>query len=812
MSTENESTFDKVICSNSASESTPIRNDNSRTWSPLLSFNKPQTSSIKKLDLSYKRPIDLYSRFTDCDLSAKRFKINNIDNFSKNEPLTLRRTPSKISLSTPSTISTGFLADFKCLAPYDKLSGRDSPTSSLNNLNLSNKNSDSLFYPGKTTFGGANLRKNIRRFTTTPYSRANIKCIEPVQLKSNLIKSSQDLPLSSVTQRILDRLEKSATPIQDAKSRISTLINSKNKSRLFDTTNPSEDNKGRCKVDFDYKPLKYVLKKATENQGDNDNKNDNLLGQIEKLNQIKQAEIDLLKDTEKEKSSEKNIFIPRKDVSSGKITSRDVKKQRKINDIGDDDTDYLKSFQNVQPLLISQTIKPFTLKSQLKDSNSSNNENTSKNKESMFSFSSPKLVATFSPTASPTIELNFSSAPKNISNENETPKSAPIKSIASGDIFKSKFDSTTSHGSLSQLINQSQSNIWFCPTCSTKNELNVDKCVSCEEINPKTAQNKETSCKSTVDTTKQLNELFKKDTSKTWTCPTCSVSNDINENVCVSCEESNPNKKPSQTVQKDGTLESSNVTKPPLNQLFKQDKSKNWSCPTCMVSNESNATKCVSCEEANPNNPVKQATAFETNKLEFKFGSFDSMKKDSTSKSVEEVKDTKSSISNGWICFYCKAENDSIKNICDQCKKVKVVAATKDQVHKFYETQTYKFGNKSSDIFKPTVNEPKETSEFKSTTEIEKKDDSSKTSAFISKDNDLNLSDDKNKPEQTTGFGFKFSNFPKTTSTIKFGSNDATSTQSFPSLSQPSSLTFNSNSNQTSNGNFIVNLFEIQFI
>lgn len=801
MSTENESTFDKVIRSNSKSESTPIKNDNSRTWSTLLSINKPQTSSIKKLDFSYKRPIDLYSRFTDCDLSAKRFKLNNIDNFQKNEPLTLRRTPSKISLSTPSTISTGFLADFKCLAPYDKLSGRDSPTSSLNNLNLSNKNSDSFFYPGKTTFGGANLRKNIRRFTTTPYSRANVKCIEPVQLKSNLIKSSQDLPLSSVTQRILDRLEKSATPIQDAKSRISTLINT-SKSRLFDTTNPSEDNKGRCKVDFDYKPLKYILKKATENQGEKlentDNKNDNLLGQIEKLNQIKQAEIDLLKDNEKERSNE-NIFISRKDVTSGKITSRDVKKQRKINDIGEDDADYLKSFKNVQPLLISSTLKPFTLKSQVKDSNDSNN------KESMFSFSSPKLVGTFSSANSPTIELSFSSSPKNISNENETPKSAPIKSIDSGDIFKSKTDPIVSHGSLSQLITKSQSNIWFCPTCSTKNELDVDKCVSCEEINPKTAQNKETSFKPTVDTTKFLNQLFKKDNSKNWTCPTCSVSNDINENVCVSCEEVNPNKKPQivQAKQTDGSLFESNLTKdkPPLSDLFKKDSSKNWSCPTCMVSNESNATKCVSCEEVNPNNSVKQAPAFGTNKFEFKFGSFDSMKKDSIGKPAEELKDSKSSVCQGWICFYCKAENDSIKNICDQCKKVKVVAATKDQVHKFYETQTFKFGSKSSDIFKPTLMETKETSDLSSVPKIEKTDDSSKiTTALISKDIDSNLSDDKNKPEQDTGFGFKFSNIPKTTSTVKFGSNDATSIQSFPSLQLPTtSLTFNT-SGQTSNG------------
>lgn len=773
-------------------------------------------SSVKRLNLFPKRLAGNDSDVIYNSNSFKRFRANNnnIENLtdSIHEPSIRSRVSHVSTPSSTSSVALGYLTSEFGRKQYPKaplsITGRDSPSLIMNNLNLSSsisnsgrnamtmnqnrKSTDSYFYTGKTTFGGSNLRKNIHRLSMTPYSpyaRVNVKCIEPMVIQrppstsgKNISQSTvdEDIPLSSVTQRILDRLDKAAAPISDAKSRISlsTLINNSAKKfntnrtpKLFDTPTPIFENHDRSHIDSSFKPMKYVLKpslSSTYEQTTTSAAVDKSIDDdIQKLNQIKQAEKELQK--QQEKLQTKTFIEPAlrnfASSSSGKITARDVKKGRKIDDVLEMDNSHLKSLANVQPLATMTTgitLKPFSLKSSTSINNNSDKSNTfdirstcdtinvpncsTINNEFSFKFSSPKLVASLSPVAvRPTFqEIGFSS-PIQIS------KSKPV-------VQSESTTSTTTKSLFDQFKHCIQStNTWTCPICCIQNDnIDGDKCIACEEPNPNKKSSKDNQlteetqrpeslnfgdCKKLTQNSSlssslpSLNQLFKKDASKNWTCPTCSVSNNIEENRCISCEEPNPhkNKKTSNnqlnnlakfsfgSVSSDIDTKivsvdenSSTKTKPSLFDVFKKKQSQDkqqWTCPTCMVPNESNVNRCVSCEEPNPNQPVVSQTKSSTKtSFGFKFGSSNtSFQKDHPSR--EE----------GWQCFYCKAMNKSDisgKNVCNECGKIKVMAATKDQVQKFYQTQTFKFGLSTNNTNKDVKAETKFEKQDKTSTDI----------------------------------------------------------------------------------------------
>ena len=762
-------------------------------------------SSVKRLNLFPKRLADTDSGVIYNSNSFKRFRNNNnIDNLSDsvNEPSARSRVSHVSTPSSTSSVAFGYLTGEFGRKRYPRtplsVTGRDSPSLIMNSLNLSSSASNSgrnampmnqnrkpttgsYFYTGKTTFGGSNLRKNIHRLSMTPYSpysRVNVKCIEPTAVQrppSATGKSishstiNEELPLSSVTQRILDRLDKAAAPISDAKSRIpiSTLISNSAKKfdisrtpKLFDTPTPIIENRDRSHIDSNFKPMKYILKPSSSF---NDETSTVMAGDksidddIQKLNQIKQAEKELKEQQEKVQTKTfveptlrtmKNFAQSSLSTSSGKITARDVKKGRKIDDVLEMDDSHLKSLANVQPLATMTTgitLKPFSLNSST-PMNHSDKSNTfdirstcdktnvpncsTINNEFSFKFSSPKLVASLSPMAvRPTFqEIDFSS-PIQISESKpivQSVSSTPTTTKSLFDQFKHRIQSTDS---------------WTCQICCTQNDdINADKCIACEEHNPhkKSSKNND-STSSTVaqkpETIKfgdcnklaqnpsfssslpSLNHLFKKDTSKNWTCPTCSVSNNIEENRCISCEEPNPHSNAKTSTSNNqmnnltkfsfgsistginsdtssSTDNSSTITKQPslfdvIQKKKTQDKQQ-WTCPTCMVPNESNVDRCVSCEEPNPNQPVaNQTKSSTTTSFGFKFGV------SNTDSNNSCPKDHSTTIAEEWQCFYCKALNksdDISKNVCNECGKIKVMAATKDQVQKFYQTQTFKFG------------------------------------------------------------------------------------------------------------------------
>ena len=525
-------------------DSIKIPSSISTTISYSGSLKRPY-SSVKHLDLS---------QFSKCNqelnISAKRLRSNNedtsfshsfnvIDSLKKPiEPLSLQRPSSRLSISTASSTSTtpALYKNSKFLFSSKRLSTPDGyETKFPRNLNSSNNliaQSSSRFYAGKTVFGGANLRKSVRRLSTTPYALSNVRTIEPtVNRQSSSFLKGEDLHLSSLTQRILDSLEKSAIPIQDAKRRFSTSYQSNfeqtpsktlQTSKLFDTSFPSVKNNGLCKVDFSFKPTKYVLTPVSDEKKVH---KINLDKDIEKLNEIRREEQALEKNKQE---TEYEVFQSRKDQTFGKITRRDERKNYKglseninVEDDNNNNDNHLDNLASVKPLSVpATTLKQFSLSSKAEKSTFDNTskeipKETKKEQSTistLFQFSSPtNLGSLFSSNTNSSLDVNFSS-PTDVSS------------------------------SIVQKLSQQRDN-WGEKYLSKGKDWN-----SADEIKKKVFNevengsiSKDTDLTVTIEDNISLFALKQKKKANTWSCPTCCIDNDSNISACVACEEPNPN-------------------------------------------------------------------------------------------------------------------------------------------------------------------------------------------------------------------------------------------------------------------------------
>ncbi|XP_062952784.1 nuclear pore complex protein Nup153 isoform X2 [Cynocephalus volans] len=154
---------------------------------------------------------------------------------------------------------------------------------------------------------------------------------------------------------------------------------------------------------------------------------------------------------------------------------------------------------------------------------------------------------------------------------------------------------------------------WDCDTCLVQNKPEVIKCVACETPKPGTGVKRAltltvvsesamtmtaspSSCTVTTGTL-GFGDKFKNPVGS-WECPVCCVSNNAEDNKCVSC-----------TSEKPGSSEpaSSSSTIPvslPSGGCLGLDKFKkpegSWDCEVCLVQNKADSTKCVACESAKP--------------------------------------------------------------------------------------------------------------------------------------------------------------------------------------------------------------------
>ncbi|KAM6160913.1 LOW QUALITY PROTEIN: nuclear pore complex protein Nup153-like [Erethizon dorsatum] len=150
-----------------------------------------------------------------------------------------------------------------------------------------------------------------------------------------------------------------------------------------------------------------------------------------------------------------------------------------------------------------------------------------------------------------------------------------------------------------------------CDTCLVQNKSEARRCVACETSKPEISMKRglrgtavsesaftrtTSSSRSTFTSgTSRLRGKFKRPVGS-WQCPLCCVSNNAEDNTCVSCMAEKPASGPASSSAVPALSSSRDCLG--LDKL-KRPEGK-WDCEVCLVQNKSDATKCVACESAKP--------------------------------------------------------------------------------------------------------------------------------------------------------------------------------------------------------------------
>ncbi|XP_055120069.1 nuclear pore complex protein Nup153 isoform X8 [Symphalangus syndactylus] len=154
---------------------------------------------------------------------------------------------------------------------------------------------------------------------------------------------------------------------------------------------------------------------------------------------------------------------------------------------------------------------------------------------------------------------------------------------------------------------------WDCDTCLVQNKPEAIKCVACETPKPGTgvkraltltvvsesAETMTASSSSCTVTTGTLGfgDKFKRPVGS-WECSICCVSNNAEDNKCVSCMSEKPGS--SVPTSSSSTVPVSLPSGGSLGlEKFKKPEG-SWDCEVCLVQNKADSTKCLACESAKP--------------------------------------------------------------------------------------------------------------------------------------------------------------------------------------------------------------------
>ncbi|XP_031291022.2 nuclear pore complex protein Nup153 isoform X4 [Camelus dromedarius] len=154
---------------------------------------------------------------------------------------------------------------------------------------------------------------------------------------------------------------------------------------------------------------------------------------------------------------------------------------------------------------------------------------------------------------------------------------------------------------------------WDCDTCLVQNKPEAIKCVACETPKPGTGVKRvltlpvasesavtvAASSSSCTVTTGALGftDKFKRPLGS-WECPVCCVSNNAEDNKCVSCMSEKPGSSVPASSSSTVPVSLSSGGCLGLDKFKKPEGS--WDCNVCLVENKADATKCVACESAKP--------------------------------------------------------------------------------------------------------------------------------------------------------------------------------------------------------------------
>ncbi|RXM34140.1 Nuclear pore complex protein Nup153 [Acipenser ruthenus] len=168
---------------------------------------------------------------------------------------------------------------------------------------------------------------------------------------------------------------------------------------------------------------------------------------------------------------------------------------------------------------------------------------------------------------------------------------------------------------------------WQCDACLLQNKPTDSKCVACQTAKPNIDSSKQSKCsKTTSETLPSLGDKFKP-VSGTWECDTCLVQNKPEVTKCVACETSKPGtgvksaltlpafSESKLTVGSGGSGSTSITTTTSslssgfgFGEKFKKPEGA-WDCDVCLVQNKAEDIKCVSCQCAKPGAVAVPSTA-----------------------------------------------------------------------------------------------------------------------------------------------------------------------------------------------------------
>nr|XP_040138050.1 nuclear pore complex protein Nup153 isoform X1 [Ictidomys tridecemlineatus] len=180
---------------------------------------------------------------------------------------------------------------------------------------------------------------------------------------------------------------------------------------------------------------------------------------------------------------------------------------------------------------------------------------------------------------------------------------------------------------------------WDCDTCLVQNKPEAVKCVACETPKPGTgvkrvltmtvvSESAGTMAASSSSCTVASGSLgfgdkFNKPVGS-WECPVCCVSNNAEDNKCVSCT----SEKPGSSIP--ASSSSTVSVSLSLGGCLGLDKFKkpegSWDCEVCLVQNKADSSKCVACESAKPGTKAEfkgfgtSSSSLNPSTTSFKFG------------------------------------------------------------------------------------------------------------------------------------------------------------------------------------------------
>ncbi|KAK2510177.1 hypothetical protein MC885_010985 [Smutsia gigantea] len=222
------------------------------------------------------------------------------------------------------------------------------------------------------------------------------------------------------------------------------------------------------------------------------------------------------------------------------------------------------------------------------------------------------------------------------------------------------------------LVTPKREGCWDCSVCFVRNEPTVSRCIACQNTKSATKSGSSFVQQASFkfgqgDLPKSVNSDFRSVFSAKegqWDCSTCLVQNEGSSSKCVACQNPRKQSLPASSVPapasfKCGTSEASKTPKSGFEDMFTK-KEGQWDCSTCLVRNESNATKCVACQ--NPGEPSLSTSAIPA-PASFKFGTSETSK---TTKGGFEGVFTKKE--GQWDCSLCLACNQASATMCVGCQ------------------------------------------------------------------------------------------------------------------------------------------------